>query len=355
MKTKTKLLIVALITLGTLTIHYYDIIFAGTFGHSHLMHAIHGRLCYIPIVLAAFWFGVRGGLTTAFTISVFTIIYVFISPSGQAMETYGEFTEIAFYFAIGGFSGILLNAERSSRNKKEVAERKLLQAEKFSLLGQMVTSIAHEIKNPLGSIKGAIQILRDKQTPEADKVEFASIIEKEVDRLDNVVRDYLSFAKPVTLKISDVDLGQVIKDAIDQIKLQRGSQNVEINFKVSDIPLIKGDSDRLHQLFLNILLNSVQAMSDGGKIEITCEPDDGTQRYWLECRIMDNGPGIPPDNFGKIFEPFFSTKVQGTGLGLATVKSIVTEHRGIIKAESVVGDGTTFIILFPLDKAKPTT
>lgn len=105
MKQNTRLLIVALITLGTLSIHYYDIIFAGVLGHSHLMHAIHGRLCYIPIVLAAFWFGVRGGLTTALVISIFTLVYIYISPASQPMETYGEFTEIAFYFAIGGFSG----------------------------------------------------------------------------------------------------------------------------------------------------------------------------------------------------------------------------------------------------------
>ena len=103
MKQRTQFIIVAAVTCATLSIHYYDIIFAGLLGHSHLMHAIHGRLCYIPIVLAAFWFGLRGGWTTAMIITFFSLIYIKIMPASQPHELFGEFTEIAFYFAIGGF------------------------------------------------------------------------------------------------------------------------------------------------------------------------------------------------------------------------------------------------------------
>jgi two-component system sensor histidine kinase HydH len=348
MNRNTKLILVLLITTATLTFHYYDLIFMGLFGHSHLMHAIHGRLCYIPIVLAAFWFGLRGGLLTAFTISLFSMLYIFIRPISDASDLYGEYAEIAFYFAIGGFAGILLDSERSSRNKKEEAERKLLQAERLSVMGQMVASIAHEIKNPLGSIKGAVQILGDKSTPQNDRQEFTSIIEKEVDRLDKVVKEYLSFAKPTPGKSEKIDLNEILQAVIKQMKFQGGEHNVQIEFAPEVVPAIKGDSDKFRELFINIILNSLQAMPSGGKIEITCRNATEDSSSMLETRITDNGPGIAPENLNRIFEPFFSTKAQGTGLGLATARSIVGDYNGAINAESVLGKGTTFIISFPV-------
>jgi two-component system, NtrC family, sensor histidine kinase HydH len=348
MNRNTKLILVLLITTATLTFHYYDLIFMGLFGHSHLMHAIHGRLCYIPIVLAAFWFGLRGGLLTAFTISLFSMLYIFIRPISDASDLYGEYAEIAFYFAIGGFAGILLDSERSSRNKKEEAERKLLQAERLSVMGQMVASIAHEIKNPLGSIKGAVQILGDKSTPQNDRQEFTSIIEKEVDRLDKVVKEYLTFAKPTPGKSEKIDLNEILQAVIKQMKFQGGDHNVQIEFAPELVPAIKGDSDKFRDLFINIILNSLQAMPSGGKIEITCRKATEDSSPMVETRITDNGPGIAPENLNRIFEPFFSTKAQGTGLGLATARSIVGDYNGTIKAESVLGKGTTFIISFPV-------
>jgi two-component system, NtrC family, sensor histidine kinase HydH len=347
MKTKTKIVIVTLITLTTLSIHYYNILFAGLMGHSHFVHVIHGRLCYIPIVLTAIWFGLRGGLLTALVISAFSILYIYIQPPDMPHDNYGEVTEIAFYLAIGAFSGILLDNERASRRKKEDAERRLQQAEKLSLLGQMVASIAHEIKNPLGSIKGAVQILKDSNTPEKDKKEFTGIIEKEVDRLGSVVHGYLSFAKPASINLVDTDLNVMIERAITQMKIQGNEKNIDFEFLQSAIPAIKGDPDKLHQLFLNLFLNSLQATPNGGRIEIFCRKIRENNRDWVEIGIRDNGRGISPENLNRIFEPFFSTKTQGTGLGLATAKAIVDEHLGIIRAESEIGKGTTFIIAFP--------
>jgi two-component system, NtrC family, sensor histidine kinase HydH len=348
MNKKSKLLLVGLITLSTLTIHYYDIILAGVFGQSHFMHAIHGRLCYIPIVLAAFWFGLRGGLIVATIISAFSLLYIQIGPVGMAHELYGEFAEIAFYFAIGGFAGILLDSERASRNRREEAERKLEQAERLSLMGQIVTSIAHEIKNPLGSIKGAVQILKDKATPEHDKNEFATIIEKEVDRLDKVVRDYLTFSKPGPTTIVDTDLKEVIEIVIKQMKYQCDEKNITLDFQSWGPHIISGDKDKLHQLCLNLLLNSLQAMPNGGRIDIGLHDITEITGKWLELKISDSGQGIAPDAMDKIFEPFYSTKSQGTGLGLATAKTIVADHGGKIRVTSEPGRGTAFYIIFPL-------
>ncbi len=346
MSYKTKLLIVTAVICGTLTIHFYDVLFGGLIGHSHLMHAIHGRLCYIPIVLAAFWFGIRGGLTTAMIISLFTLVYINIRPAGQQQDVFGEFTEIAFYFAIGGLSGILLESERSSRRKREEAEHRLAQAERLSLVGQMVTSIAHEIKNPLGSIKGAVQIMKDSGTPEKDRAEFASIIEKEVNRLDGVVRDYLSFARPSVPKMAAVNLCDVFTAVIRQMKYQCDQSGVTISLQSIENPIVHGDPNRLHQLILNILLNSLQAMPGGGQVVITCDTA-GDKAGWLRIGIADTGPGIPEENLKKIFESFYSTKASGTGLGLVIARAIVEEHGGRIAVKSQPGKGTTFMLDFP--------
>jgi signal transduction histidine kinase len=334
----------AALTAATLTFHYYDILFAGILGHSHLMHAIHGRLCYIPIVLSAFWFGIRGGLTTALVISFFSLIYINIRLANMPQDLFSEFTEIAFYFAIGGFSGILLESERSHRRKKEEAERKLAQAERLSMVGQMVTSIAHEIKNPLGSIKGAVQIIKDAHTPEKDKWEFASIIEKEVDRLDSVVRDYLTYARPAPTQMADVNLCDVFAAVTRQMQYECEQNHISIIVKSTENPIVNGNRDRLHQLFLNILLNSVQAMPNDGQITISCDRVDGGR---LRLTVSDTGVGIPGENLKKIFDPFFSSKGQGTGLGLATAKTIVDEHGGKIAVKSAVGKGTTIFMEFP--------
>jgi signal transduction histidine kinase len=350
MNHKKKLLIVAAVTCATLTFHFYDIIFAGIIGHSHLIHAIHGRLCYIPIVLAAFWFGLRGGLATALVISFFSLVYINIKPVSQPDELFGEFTEIAFYFAIGVFSGILLESERLSRRKKEEAEHRLAQAERLSLVGQMVTSIAHEIKNPLGSIKGAVQILKDIDTPEKDKSEFASIIEKEVNRLDGVVRDYLSFARPSPEKMTAVNLCEVFTAVTRQMKYQFDQSGIRISLRSIESPIINGDPNRLHQLILNILLNSIQAMPQGGEIIINCRTTDAGHDGSIRVEISDNGVGIPEENLKKIFDPFFSTKSQGTGLGLVTAQAIVSEHGGRIAVKSAENKGTTFLIEFPVAK-----
>ncbi len=342
------MILVIIITSLTLTFHYYDILFGSMIGHSHFIHAIHGRLCYIPIVLGAIWFGLRGGLLTATVIGVFSIIYIGIKPVNDPNELYSELVEIVFYFAIGGFSGILLESEKASRKKKDEAENKLRQSERLSLMGQMVASIAHEIKNPLGSIKGAVQILKDKTTPANDRTEFTSIIEKEVNRLDSVVGDYLSYAKPTPINKTDLDAGELLSTILRQMLNEFEKHHIEIQFEPRSFPHIMGDKNRLHQLFLNIIINAMQAMPDGGTIMIENRLRSDDSPKSVEITIADTGKGIAPDNLVKIFDPFFSTKAHGTGLGLATAKTIVDEHGGQIKVDSAPANGTTFTITLPV-------
>ncbi|NIP43623.1 MAG: hypothetical protein GWO41_13685 [candidate division Zixibacteria bacterium] len=342
---KTYLILLIVITAATLTLHYYGLLFEGVLGHSHLIHVIHARLCYIPIVLGAVWFGLRGGIATAVVISIFAVLYVQLKPVIIAEDLINEYTEIAFYLAIGGMAGILVDRDRSFVRKKEEAERKLQQAQRLSMMGQMTASIAHEIKNPLGSIKGASQILKDDSLSDAEKHEFAEMIEKEADRLDYVVKDFLSYARPSPARFSDIDLREILNSAHKQLKYQARDSNIEIKTDFDEAPAIKADPDKLRQVFLNILLNSFQAMPQGGKIEIKCTSDNG----FAVITISDDGIGIPEPDLDKIFDPFYTTKSRGSGLGLATTKAIVEEHNGTIEAKSTEGQGTTFRISLPIE------
>lgn len=344
---KLNLVLLIAITASTLALHYYGLLFEGIFGHSHLIHVIHARLCYIPIVLGAVWFGLRGGMVTAVVISVFAFLYIILKPVIDPTDLISEYTEIAFYLAIGGLAGILIDRERSSQRKKDEAERKLQRAERLSLMGQMTASIAHEIKNPLGSIKGAAQILKDDNLSSDEKHEFADIIEKETDRLNHVVTDFLSYARPTPTNLTEIDISEILYSAHKQLRFQAGKQNIEINVEQKSLPVIKADPDKLRQVILNIMLNAFQAMPEGGRISVSCRLlEDKPQR--IEIEMADSGHGIPAADISKIFDPFFSTKSRGSGLGLATTQAIIKEHKGQIRAESKEGKGTKFIITLPV-------
>jgi len=346
---KNKLVILVVIITITLAVHFYELLWQGVFGSSHFMHVIHGRLCYIPIVLGAVWFGLRGGIFSAAVISAFSFLYIVLRQTSDPHELIGEYTEIVFYFAIAGFSGFLLDKERNVRKKKEQAEQKLQQSERLSMMGHMAASIAHEIKNPLGSIKGAAQIIKDKATSDKDRAEFADIIEKESDRLDGVVHDFLAYSRPGPSIILDVDVGDTLDTALKRLKFQAEKQGIAITFNSIKTPLIKGDPEKLQQLLLNILLNAMQAMPDGGKIEVNCrEILENTDKF-IRIEISDNGPGIPANVLPNIFDPFFSTKSQGTGLGLAIAQAIVRQHKGSIAVDSAEGRGTSFVMLLPIN------
>jgi two-component system sensor histidine kinase HydH len=344
---KKRIIILALLIMFTLLIHSYELLLEPIFGHSHFMQVAHARLCYIPIVLGAFWFGLRGGLLSATIISIFSAIYIYLIAVKDPHELMNEYMELVFYFAIAAFSGFLLDRDKRIRAREQEAEKRLQQSERLSMMGQMAASIAHEVKNPLGSIKGAAQIIKDKSTPEKDRDEFALIIEKESDRLDKVVRDFLSYSRPAPSHFTEIDICEVLDTAQRHLKYQAEKQGVKIIFNSTNKATVKGDPEKLHQLFLNILLNAIQAPADGGTIEVTCEEIVEKKNKMIRVEISDNGPGIPGDVVQKIFDPFFSTKSQGTGLGLATARTIVTEHEGAIMVESKPGEGATFIVTFP--------
>ncbi|MGR3174127.1 MAG: two-component system sensor histidine kinase NtrB [Candidatus Scalindua sp.] len=227
-------------------------------------------------------------------------------------------------------------------------ERKMYENERLSSLGRLSTSVAHEVKNPLSSIKAIVQVLKEDSRNEAKTQKSLSIIVEEIDRLTKVVNQLLVFAKPQGDSKTNVKISDLINKVLVVLRHEAKMNNIDIHLDVSnDLPLIMADEGSLTEVFFNIIHNAIQAMSEEGKltISITYEQKDDSIRIVFE----DNGPGISQEDIGKIFEPFYTTKQMGTGLGLAIVKKKLEEVRGLIHVESE-GSTTKFIVNIPSSK-----
>ncbi len=226
-------------------------------------------------------------------------------------------------------------------------ERQLADAEHLATLGELSAGLAHEIKNPLAGIKGAIEVIRDSLSPDNEHSEILGDVLHEVNRIDKIVRDLLNYAKPKPASHSDIclpDIAQRIAAIVRQ-----SSKNDGFSLRViqlDEIPGFTGDETQLEQVLLNLLLNAQNAMTKGGEIEIRLSYDPEECRVRIE--VEDTGPGIPDEIRKKIFQPFFTTRTEGTGLGLATCLKNVQYHGGSIDVRSEVGVGTTFTITIPL-------
>lgn len=222
----------------------------------------------------------------------------------------------------------------------------------LAAIGQLAASIAHEIRNPLSSIKGSAQFLQLEASEESTR-EFLGIILEEVENLNTIASSFLDFAKPIKLETEEINLEDLIRKQINRVKTQLEDQHIEAEIiNPNGRMTIVADETQLSQALLNLFLNAIQAMAGGGHIWI----DLGESSRWkdhVEITIRDNGPGIAPERLSRIFIPFFTTKVKGTGLGLAVVQKIIQNHQGHIEVESHEGQGALFRIHLPIGGPKP--
>ena len=231
--------------------------------------------------------------------------------------------------------------------------RRLYRAERLATAGQLAASVAHEIRNPLTSIRSTYQYLMGEFDQSSPKHGLIGDVIAEVDRIDRTLDGLLSLTRGTEFKPEKVALGQLLKQALTLVRAQSSNQAVEVKLVAPESDLhVMGDVSLFKQLFLNLLLNALQAMKDGGELEIelTGDPDAvGLKSDKLvSVYIKDTGCGIPSENLDKIFDPFFTTKERGTGLGLSTSFSIVQQHGGELEIDSKVGVGTTVWVRFPL-------
>ncbi|MCP3177741.1 ATP-binding protein [Desulfuromonas sp. KJ2020] len=331
----------------------------------HHYHDIFRRSYYLPIILAGLWFQLRGGLAVAILVSVVYAPHVVFQWGAHPEAQWEQYLEILLYHVIGGVTGLLSLKERSQRLKLEKTARRLnasyqtlkdqasqiltfeehlVRASRSTALVELAAGLAHEIRNPLGSIRGTAEILKDETISSEQRSEFADILLREVDRMNHVVADFLQFARPVELGKKPCDLNALLWELVIFTTEECHRAKISVRFDPGDIPSVPVDSDQTRQVFLNLLLNAVQAMADGGALRIATHRLDDS----LVVRFVDNGPGIAPEMLPKIFNPFFTTKQTGTGLGLAISQRIIQVHGGHISVQSRVGQGTTFEVQLPL-------
>lgn len=222
-------------------------------------------------------------------------------------------------------------------------EDRLMTSEKMALLGQLAAGLAHELRNPLSAISGAVEILSSDVKPTEDNLRLVRMASQEVDRLNLLVEDFLILTMPIQKLTTLVDLGRIISDTIESFTKTIRRGNIEILNQVEKGIYVQADSYRLKQAMWNLLLNSVDAMPIGGLIIIKSKTEDNN----VVIEISDEGKGIDENFISRIFDPFFTTKEVGTGLGLAIVQKVIEGYNGKINVVSSRGNGATFVITLP--------
>ena len=207
--------------------------------------------------------------------------------------------------------------------------------------------LAHEIRNPLGSIKGAAQFLRS-DGEDAEKRKLLNIIIEETDRLNEVVSQFLSFARPFAISAAEEQINNVVEKAISLIAMNKSGNRVIEKDLHPDLPPVLIDREQIIQVILNIALNGIEAMPDGGKLIFRTFTIDMDGRESVVISIRDTGQGMDKEQIGNIFKPFYSTKKRGIGLGLAICNRIIKNHQGRIRVKSIPGRGSVFYIRFGL-------
>lgn len=231
--------------------------------------------------------------------------------------------------------------------ERQVLEDKLYRSEHLASLGKMVASVSHEIKNPLGIIHSTAEMLRKRIGSDSEANEqLTTVIIEETARLDGIVREFLDFARPREMNLKPVLVGDIVKEAIDFVRPELQKRGIECQLEIDDsLPQLSVDRELLYRAFLNVILNGIHAMAEGGKITVAVS-GRGAGNKGTVVEISDTGPGIPEERREQIFKPFYTDKTRGSGLGLAIVKNIIDSHRGRIEVESSAGRGASFKISF---------
>ena len=327
-------------------------------------HDIYRRLYYVPIVLGGLWFTLRGGIATALATSLIFLPHVVFQWGHHPVSQPEQYLEILLYNVIGGLTGFLAGRELVQKQAHQLAaqrlaesyqtlsaqadqileiEEQLRRADRLSTLGELSAGLAHEIRNPLGSIRGTAEILKDGVDPDDPRHEFAEILIKEVDRLNLVLENFLRFARQAPREGEACNLNAVVREVLDLTRRQAERSNVAVAVRLAELPLLAGDSGQLRQALLNLVLNALQAMPEGGQLTVT------TRRAvdLAEVVINDTGPGIPAGDEARIFKTFVTSRPDGTGLGLPISQRIVASHGGQITVASTPGAGATFTVALP--------
>ncbi len=334
-------------------------------------HDVLRRLYYLPILFAAFSGGVRGGIAVSIFASLIYFPHAFLSfvarDPGDFLE---KGLEILLYNIVAVVAGRLVDRERREREKqrrlaRELSEAleeqrriesQLIRAGRLGALGELTAGIAHEIKNPLHTMKGTAEILRDAVPPDAPERRMLELHMEEIDRLAQTAERFLTFARPAPSDRRPLDLRDVVQRVAALVETQARKEGVMtkvVPYDGGEPPTVMGDTDQLTQLFLNIAINGVQAMADrgSGTLSFSLSPERQGGKKYFRVDLRNDGPPIPRDQLERIFDPFYTTKDGGTGLGLSICSRIADQHDGLLSVRNLPGSrGVEFTLAIPARK-----
>jgi signal transduction histidine kinase len=324
-----------------------------------LWHNVFQRLYYLPIISAAIYFGWRGGLVASTGSALCYIPHILHAWHHLPEYAANQYGEIIVFFLVGTVTGVLADRGRKHRMELEAASKELAKAnrdlkdsfeqvkraDRLSAVGQLSASLAHEIRNPLASIDGAANLIGSEQTSDEMRRSSLAIIHKEIQRLNRLLSNLLDFARPRKPEFQALDPGRLIDAIINLTGHSAGQKGIAIEKDIaSPLAAFECDAEQMKQVVLNLTINAVQAMSEPGEIVLSARQDGAS----VVIGVRDQGSGIPAEDIDRIFNPFFTTKDAGTGLGLSVVHQIVTQHGGTVTARNNPDRGMTFSIVLPL-------
>jgi len=235
---------------------------------------------------------------------------------------------------------------------QRVHDTEMVQAEHLATMGELAAGVAHEIRNPLAGIAGAIEIISKDFPRDHPDREILEDLRQEVRRIEKVLSDLLTYARPKAPQFGMADLKDTVARTLQFARQQIGTKNVEFSIQIpSPLPRFRMDPEQLHQVLLNLVLNGIQALPQEGKITIQARVLSGSgpsRPNYVEISVSDTGPGISREQIEKIFRPFYTTKRGGTGLGLSLCRRIISQHGGTLTVESEINKGSRFIIRLPM-------
>jgi signal transduction histidine kinase len=319
------------IAVGLITIFHYL-----TAPEAGIRHVIFRELYFLPIILSGFWFGMRGGLATALAISILYGPLVFKGPDRISAHDFGNIMEIILFNLIGGLLGWLKDRETKQQNR-------LRQAESLAAMGRATAMIAHDLKTPLITIAGLARQLTKKissPTPESEKI---IVIRQQAERLEKMVKDMLFFAKPMKLSLEPNDLYHLLADAKAAVSEIAQGNGITIDVQGEKVGACYLDNDKMILVLINLLTNAIEASPQGETVSVSVR----LYANELSVDVSDRGTGIPENIKKKIFEPFVTGKIKGTGLGLPICRKIVEAHAGKLEYKNNRDIGSTFSIIIP--------
>jgi len=246
--------------------------------------------------------------------------------------------------AIYGAIGIYTDVTELRRQEARIREQ-----EKLAVVGQMAAGLAHEIRNPLTSIRGFAQLMSEKsQDSKGQFKEYMQIMIQEIDQADSFINNFLQLARPKPPQKQICSINELILNFVRVFESQAFLQGIKVKTDLQEVPPVIADKDQIKQVLLNLCQNALQAMDNGGTLTLATHYHEEEKEICF--RVIDDGPGIPAESIDRIGTPFYTTKDQGTGLGLSISYTIIDKHRGRVEVKSKMGEGTEFSIYLPVDE-----